>query len=172
MWRVCSQQVTACLTLASVANPFPAICLFVRPNRCKSLDPYCQLELWLVSACWAGACEPPPFSTVNALLTVLWMPSLQYCECPPCSTVNALPIVLWTPSLQCCECRPWSTDLAPSDFQLCGHLQKYLVGKRYAAVTDLMSPSGYRHLAAFFLHQDTSLASMIGTMFKCQWSWC
>jgi hypothetical protein len=35
----------------------------------------------------------------------------------------------------------------------------------------MMSPSVYRHLAQFFLLQDTSLFSMMGTVVKCQCQW-
>lgn len=70
-------EVTVCFTLGSLAIHLPASCLFRSPKRCKSLDPYYQLDLWLVTAWWVRVYEPP---------------SLQYC-----SSTQWFPSV-WIPS--------------------------------------------------------------------------
>jgi hypothetical protein len=69
--NVCSQEVTACFMFASVANQFSATCLFTSPKRCISLDPYCQLDLWLVTSWWVGANEHFP---IQCWSSTQWFP--------------------------------------------------------------------------------------------------
>jgi hypothetical protein len=74
---VCSQKPTACFTLASAAIQLPARCLCRSPKRCKSLNPYFQLDLWLVTSRWVGACEPLSLQYWSSTqwFPCVWIPS-------------------------------------------------------------------------------------------------
>lgn len=73
--HVCSQEVTDCFTVASVASHLPSVCFLWGTKVWK----YCQPDLWLAMALQIG-CYGPPSSQLQSHFSHCGMKIISWCR--------------------------------------------------------------------------------------------